>query len=50
MPKFIVTRQRGCTINILHWFNRRMQVIKENSILSFKIVKKLAIDFVEFDI
>nr|DAD30471.1 TPA_asm: hypothetical protein HUJ06_009322 [Nelumbo nucifera] len=49
-PKFMVIGHRGCGMNMLHSSDRRMQVIKENSILSFNTAGKFALDFVEFDV
>ncbi|XP_042495119.1 glycerophosphodiester phosphodiesterase GDPD1, chloroplastic-like [Macadamia integrifolia] len=49
-PKFSIIGHRGSGMNMLHSPDRRMQAIKENSILSFNTAGKFAVDFVEFDV
>ncbi|KAJ4974511.1 hypothetical protein NE237_007685 [Protea cynaroides] len=49
-PKFLVIGHRGSGMNILHIPDRRLQAIKENSVLSFNTAGKFGVDFVEFDV
>ncbi|KAJ4951362.1 hypothetical protein NE237_028194 [Protea cynaroides] len=49
-PKFLVIGHRGSGMNMLESSDRRMNAIKENSILSFNAAGEFAIDFIEFDV
>lgn len=48
--KFVVIGHRGSGMNMLSSVDGRMKAIKENSILSFNVAAKYAVDFVEFDV
>jgi glycerophosphodiester phosphodiesterase len=48
--KFTVMGHRGCGMNMVQSSVRRMEFLKENSILSFNAAAKLPIDFIEFDV
>ncbi|XP_027770903.1 glycerophosphodiester phosphodiesterase GDPD1, chloroplastic-like isoform X2 [Solanum pennellii] len=48
--KFLVVGHRGNGMNLLHSADRRMNALKENSILSFNAAANYPIDFIEFDV
>ncbi|PKA47606.1 hypothetical protein AXF42_Ash014802 [Apostasia shenzhenica] len=48
--KFLVIGHRGRGMNLLSSADPRMKAVKENSILSFNLAGKCAVDFVEFDV
>jgi len=49
-PKFLVIGHRGNGMNLFQSTDRRMQAIKENTILSFNAAGNFPVDFVEFDV
>lgn len=48
--KFLVVGHRGNGMNLLQSADRRMNAVKENSILSFNAAANYPIDFIEFDV
>ncbi|KAJ8771982.1 hypothetical protein K2173_027159 [Erythroxylum novogranatense] len=50
IPKFLVIGHRGHGKNKFQTTDRRMEAIKENSIMSFNAAAKYPLDFIEFDV
>ncbi|KAJ8751987.1 hypothetical protein K2173_000733 [Erythroxylum novogranatense] len=50
IPKFLVIGHRGHGKNKFETTDRRMEAIKENSIMSFNAAAKFPLDFIEFDV
>ncbi|KAL6195938.1 hypothetical protein ACLB2K_031555 [Fragaria x ananassa] len=50
IPKFLVIGHRGNGMNCLESSDKRMRVIKENTITSFNSAARYPLDFVEFDV
>ncbi|MQM06907.1 hypothetical protein Taro_039739 [Colocasia esculenta] len=49
-PKFLVIGHRGKGMNALASSDRRLKVVKENTVLSFNEAGRFPIDLVEFDV